>query len=92
MRDRVFGGYNRSASKDNQQMFSVAGAREWGATVEEAKTVLAGYKEKIALLAEEFVSKHERIPLALLPDRGMNGECSRFKEILSEKVVLEYRQ
>ena len=87
--DLFFGGYNRSASEDDQQMFSVAGAPEWEATVEEAKTILAGYKDKIALMAEEFLSKHERVPLTLLPDRGMDGSSTRFKEILSEKVVLQ---
>jgi hypothetical protein len=82
-----FGGYNRSASEDDRQMFNVAGAPEWEATVEEAKTVLAGYKEKIALMAEEFVSKYQQVPLTLWPDRGMNGKSTRFKEILSEEVV-----
>jgi hypothetical protein len=59
-----FGAYNRAASADDRQMFSVSGAPEWDASVEAAKTILAGSKEKIRLLAEEVVSKHERVPIA----------------------------
>jgi hypothetical protein len=82
-----FDAYNRAASEDDRQMFTVAGAPEWESSVEEAKVILAESKEKIGLLAEEVVLKHQRVPLSLWPDRGMNGTSTRFEEILSEEVV-----
>lgn len=82
-----FRGYNRAASEDDRQMFSTPGAPEWEATVKEAKGILAKYAETITQMAEAVISKYQRVPMNLWPDRGMNGRSTRFKEILSEEEV-----
>lgn len=82
-----FGGYNRAASEDDRQMFSTTGAPEWETTVDEAKEILAKNAEAVTQMAEAVITKYQKVPMNLWPDRGMNGRTTRFKQILSDEEV-----
>lgn len=85
----LFGDYNSGASEDDRQDFSTPGAPDWEATVDEAKGILEGSSESIVRMSAAVISKCQRVPMNLWPDRGMNGRSARFKQILSNEEVLQ---
>lgn len=85
----LFKGYNRDASADDRDMFSISGAPEWDTTVDEAKMILEKSSDIVGEMAGKIVSKHQNIPMRLWPDRGMDGRSTRFKQILSGEEVLQ---
>jgi hypothetical protein len=82
-----FGHYNQVGSRSDRIGFCTGGAPEWRATVEEAKTILEGKKEKIALMVKAFELIHQHISIEDWPDRGMDGRTTRFREMLGGEVL-----
>ncbi len=82
-----FGDYEQAGSRADRIEFSAPDGPEWEATVEEARAILEGKKDKIATLAEAFELTHQNIAIDDCPDRGMNGSTTRFREMMSEERV-----
>ena len=82
-----FGGYIPATSEHDRQKFDAPGAPDWEETVEEAKAILANKNDELTAMATLFLQRSPSI--RSLPDRGMKGHSTRYKELLSEDEVIQ---
>ena len=79
------GGYDPKGSEDDRANFSNTEAPSWDDTVEEAKTILEGKKQKIELMAQVIMSLHENIAIDQWPDQRIGG--IGFRTMLGAEVI-----
>lgn len=81
------GGYDPKGSEDDHASFSKTDAPNWDGTVEEAKVILAGKKQKIELMAQVIISLHENVPIGQWPDQKVGHRA--FRTVLGSEVIRE---